>query len=90
MSRKTKRNETKGVELLEDTTPKISKSMLMLYRITIMVLGIIAITVICAILAHSMFPENRSVWPALTTLAFWAAWIIYVFKFMKIKGADDR
>lgn len=84
MSRKTKRNEQRSVDIApEEVGP--SKSMMMLYRITVTVLGIVAITIICAILFNKWFPDNRSVWPALGTLGCWAAWIVYVFKFMKLK-----
>lgn len=86
MSRKTKRNlkENDTTELLEEP-PKYSKTMLLLYRITVAVLGIVAITIICAILLNKMFPNNQSVWPSLFTMGLWGAWIVYVFKFMKIK-----
>ncbi len=66
-------------------TPRRPKWYYTVYRLMLVFVGCLALTIIGACLTSEMLPNTKSVWPGLLTIASWFFWILYVFKFMKIK-----
>jgi len=62
--------------------PRHPKWYYTVYRLMMVFVGCLALTLIAASLTPA---GNKSVWPGLLTLTSWFFWILYVFKFMKIK-----
>lgn len=89
---KKRKNETKEIpQVVQPVEVEQPKWLQMVYRLTIMVIGMLAITVIGTVLMSDFVKKDpTNIWPSLTIMAGWAVWIVYVFKFMSIKRTEKK